>query len=152
MEREKTIGTEDEEMYDTSGLTLVSKTKADVPLYTSSYGYSSSTCNVALGAGLEKGVYLAQAVVTATGGDKTVKDEKNDKNDKKEITATCYGFIQISDLDVYTVSSDGQTLIWVNDADGNVIGGAKVEGTAFDRADGWANTLATGFTPVSAVT
>ena len=138
-ERERTYGTDDYADFDTGSLTLV--TKADFKIQATGYdGYVNFYPYADLGAGYDKGVYLAEAVVTVTG------------NDKEEITQKCYGFIQISEILPYTLSSDGKTLIWVKDIDENDVSGAEISGTAFNRADGWAHKTASDIIPVSAVT
>ena len=137
-EREKTLGTEAFTDYDTGSLSFVNRTQIKIP--SGGVSYVSQHIDARLGAGFDKGVYLAEAVVTVTGGDKV------------EATKKCYGFIQISDLLPYSISSDGKTLVWLKDIDGNDAAGAAVSGIAFNRADGWANTAASDIMPVSVKT
>ena len=75
---------------------------------------------VVFGGGLEKGVYLAMASVTAYAGNKS-KD------------FTCSAFFQISDLCKFTLSSDGKTLLWMNKAGSGAVYGASIEGVSYKR-------------------
>lgn len=136
-DREKTVGTDENYKYDVSGLDFISETKLSVS--TAGLKNGSGNTTAYLGAGLEKGVYLTEVTVCGEGT-------------LQKASATAYGFIQISGLRAFTASSDGKSLVWLNDDRGSNVSGAAVSGSAFNRGDEWSGKPASDFAAVSAKT
>ncbi|MBQ7715286.1 MAG: Ig-like domain-containing protein, partial [Clostridia bacterium] len=77
--------------------------------------------SVSFGTGLDKGIYLAKITAKA----------KNRFSDN--LTSAKYVVIQITDLRAFTISSDGLTLLRVDDLKRGAVSGAEVSSVSFDR-------------------
>jgi len=76
---------------------------------------------ISFGTGIENGIYLAEVYASA----------KNRYKD--DVASTKYIVIQVSDLRAFTISSDGKTLIRVDDIKSGTVTGAEVSSVSFDR-------------------
>lgn len=85
----------------------------------------SSRVSVTVPAGLPKGLYLAVVTVNASAGLFS------------GITETGYCLIQVTDLRAATISSDGDTYLWLNRVGNGTESGAKVYADVFDLTGGW---------------
>ncbi|MCR5694031.1 MAG: Ig-like domain-containing protein [Clostridia bacterium] len=93
--------------------------------FNSSGNTSNNRCSVDFGGGLAKGIYVAVITSSVTYGlGKTISDTKS-------------VIVQVSDLRPYTVSSDGKTVFWLNEAGRGPVEGADLTVRPFDRYDGW---------------
>lgn len=115
--------------YPTDSLRLLYEGDADTQIESGSDSYENGTL---LLPSCDRGIYLAEITMSLDG---------------EQMRAQA--IVQISDLSVYTESSDGQTLLWVSRS-GEPAAGCSVDADLFSRTEGW-NANA-GFRPFSAQT
>lgn len=120
----ETVKSDSKAEYPTSGLKHITEIKG----YSAPDSYSHQAID--LPAGLEKGVYLLKVKASATG-----------KNNKTVSISADY-FIQVTDMQAYTVSSDGTTLILLYSEKSGPVTGAKLTGEKYTAVDCWSNSEA----------
>ena len=110
--------THDGKAYSTSGLSYIGEFK---PTEDELRGYYS------FGSNLERGAYLAVLHFAAKNGYGEV------------LSCTKYVVIQVSDLRAFTLSSDGKTLVKIDDVNVRSVEGASVISESFSTESLWAN-------------
>lgn len=117
---EKRSGNHDASVFDVSKLEKIGTYSASKK--TDSY---SSIQTVDFGSKLAPGTYVAKVTSSVTAGF------------GKVLTDELAVIIQVSNMRIYTLSSDGRSYIWVNNMTWGALRGADVTVSRFNRFDGW---------------